>query len=201
MRYTEYTKTRAVFFPVFFRCEKCGKDNIEEHPFLIHAKYDDLGTFTKRGLKKREKEADDELDKRQSGLFDEVFYRTKKRDFKNVEYHCCCSNCYAVPKWSSFRNNILDIICGVLWLIAFLFLLISFFAIGDGLLSLVYFFISIGIGFVAFIPYHIFYSSKMSKIWEMDQQYMPIVFQNDEHLLSVIEGLKAKESTSKNVIE
>lgn len=192
MQYKVYTKNRVIKYPVVFKCEHCGKINVVANPFVISASYDDKYVITQKGREKRERVADDNLEMQQSNLFYKITNEVKERDVKDTGFVCVCSNCNTIPKWSRFRNIALDKLCGVSAYIAFIMALFVCLPILSG----AYYtwpnlLIPLGIYSVVHVPRYILYNSKKKEVMEMDEEYMPIVCENEQQFEEALLKVKS----------
>ena len=92
--YTVYTKTLHVPTYVLYQCQSCKKTVVDKGSFDISASYSDEGTWTRKGVMKRELRANDRLlseaTKALSELQDTVVII--ERDFRRI--NCQCPYCY-----------------------------------------------------------------------------------------------------------
>lgn len=196
MSYVEHTKIRIISFPVLFKCECCGSYNMGENPFPIQTSYSTRGVFTKSGALDREEAANEILDEKQKVLYSKIVQETNKRKLKNTGYICTCSSCNAVPKWSKFRNKGLDTIYNIVKNIALAISLFLLFPILEGDFSRIYLFlIPIGMFAAVSIPRLVVYAIKSSKIKALSDEYMPTVFEDEEHLEKALTKLGIKEQS------
>lgn len=77
MIYKRYTIEKKIKYPVLYKCESCGKYSLIMHPFSSTTSYTNRGTWTEKGVEKRESAALRQLDKQMSHLFRNVEQATK----------------------------------------------------------------------------------------------------------------------------
>ena len=175
MYYKQYTITKTIQYPVFFKCEHCGKYNLSLQPFQISSSYDDKGVWTERGQLRRETEAYNRLNSYQAKLFPKIEKRTKKRDFQNVDYTCVCSQCQTKPKWSFFKNKTIESLYRIAQVAAFFLTLYALMIVSDEGFSIRPFLQPLGAFGIVYIPRFILYYFKKQKIKQIDEEYMPII--------------------------
>jgi len=196
--YVNYTLKRTVAFPVMFKCENCGKINIVSHPFHIETHYNDKGTVTKEGLEKREEKAMQRLDEKQAELFSILERETKNKNFQDVEYFCVCQNCGHKPKWSFFKNILLEIACKIVLFLAACISVIFFLVAAEVGDSSAFSILLIPLGMLAlvYIPRFVLYNSKYEQIAKMSEEHMPIIFEDEQTLYTVLAKLDNKSAGS-----
>ena len=182
MVYHTYTKTITTKYPIIYKCEHCKKYSTALNKFTIKASYNDKWDLIGGGEARKKQRAEEELLRKQMGLYDDIVAETKKRNFKNLGYDCVCAHCRTIPKWSHFRVGVLDTIYNILCFLIVFTLLVS-------LVGILYhepfgaplFCGSISVFVAIFTTRFIIYSIKKAKVKAMEEEYMPIVCRNSHH--------------------
>lgn len=134
--YTVYTKTLHVPVYVLYQCQSCKKTVVDKGSYDVSSSYSDEGTWTKKGVAKREQRSDERLlseaTKAMSNFQDNVVPITS--GFNRVNCKCPC--CYHSSLSKYDKDDIKKMKNRLTWIVAaIVFLALIVLSISGGGLS------------------------------------------------------------------
>lgn len=111
MAYVQYTIKNNQGVIVVYRCSKCGEINVTVQRLTSQAMYTSKGTWTKKGLEKRENAAKNVLKERAAEVLSKAKGTIRIKDYKELNLRGVCSKCHHKEPWSRIISPIVEVLC------------------------------------------------------------------------------------------